>query len=336
MRVDRAAMLLLAAAILGGCASSPPPVQDRAPTNAGKRDFSRIPDAVPRAEPKSRGGNPASYVVLGKRYQVLDSSEGFVQRGVASWYGSKFHGRLTSNGEVYDMYQMTAAHKTLPIPTYVQVTNLFTNRSVVVRVNDRGPFHDDRIIDLSYAAARKLGITGDGTALVEVRAIDPTRPEPRPVLAVEAPPVEAPPVEASPVEASPVEASPVEASPVETSPEPAGAAATVEAQPAQLAAAEAPPAREPVPAASAPPLITSQRYFLQVGAFSDRQNAERIREKVGTLAPAIIDAAEGLASPVYRVRLGPFDSHDSASALIEQVAQFGVSSPRVVGVEGPL
>lgn len=131
------------------------------------------PDAVPRVEPRSRGGNPDSYVVFGKRYHVMKNSNGYVERGIASWYGKKFHGRRTSNGEVYDMYAMTAAHKTLPIPSYVEVKNIRNGKKIIVRVNDRGPFHDGRIIDLSYAAAQKLGVAATGTGLVEVRAIDP-------------------------------------------------------------------------------------------------------------------------------------------------------------------
>jgi rare lipoprotein A len=127
---------------------------------------------------KSKRGNPSSYVVFGKRYYVLDSSDGFVQRGIASWYGTKFHGRLTSSGEVYNMHAMTAAHKTLPIPVYVHVKNLDNGRSMVVRVNDRGPFVTGRIIDLSYAAAKKLGVDGPGTAKVEIHTVAPgqTRP----------------------------------------------------------------------------------------------------------------------------------------------------------------
>ena len=120
---------------------------------------------------KSKQGNPSSYVVFGKRYYVLDSSHGFVQRGIASWYGTKFHGRPTSSGEVYNMHAMTAAHKTLPIPVYVHVKNLDNGRSMVVRVNDRGPFVSGRIIDLSYAAAKKLGVDGPGTANVEIRTV---------------------------------------------------------------------------------------------------------------------------------------------------------------------
>jgi len=136
---------------------------------------SRIPDipddAVPRPEARSRYGNAPVYEVLGKRYRVMPSSIGYQERGVASWYGKKFHGNLTSNREIYDMYEMTAAHKTLPLPTYVRVRNLRNNKSIIVRVNDRGPFVHNRIIDLSYAAAMKLDMVKDGTSLVEVTAI---------------------------------------------------------------------------------------------------------------------------------------------------------------------
>lgn len=139
-------------------------------------------DAVPRSEPLSRYGNPESYVVLGKRYFVMSNSHGYAEKGIASWYGTKFHGRRTSSGEKYDMYAMTAAHKSLPLPTYVQVTNLSNGRSVVVRVNDRGPFHQNRIIDLSYAAAQKLDMVRSGTALVEVRAIGEGQDRPAPTF----------------------------------------------------------------------------------------------------------------------------------------------------------
>ena len=138
-----------------------------------KLDVKRIKDAVPRVEPKSRGGNFSPYTVLGKTYTVLDSSNGYKARGDASWYGTKFHGRLTSNGERYNMYAMSAAHKSLPIPTYVKVTNLENRRQIIVRINDRGPFHPGRIIDLSYAGASKLDMLKKGTARVEVEAIDP-------------------------------------------------------------------------------------------------------------------------------------------------------------------
>ncbi len=148
---------------------------DRAPDKPP--DVSHIPNAVPKPEPRSRYGNPKSYVVFGERYYTLPTSKGYRKRGLASWYGTKFHGKRTSSGEPYDLYGMTAAHKTLPLPTYVEVTNLDNDRSVIVKVNDRGPFHSNRIIDLSYTAAHKLGIISKGTGRVEVRAIDPLAPD---------------------------------------------------------------------------------------------------------------------------------------------------------------
>ncbi len=147
-------------------------VRDSAPDSYNK-PWHSIANAVPKSEPRSRYGNPASYEQFGKRYHVLPSSKGFVQEGVASWYGAKFHGERTSSGEKYDMYAMTAAHKTLPLPTYVEVINKDNGRRAIVRVNDRGPFHDDRIIDLSYAAATKLGVAKTGTANVRIRALQP-------------------------------------------------------------------------------------------------------------------------------------------------------------------
>jgi rare lipoprotein A len=158
--------------LVGGCSLSS---RDSGPSKP--MDFSHLGDAVPKQEKRTRAGNPDTYVVLGKRYYVMKESSGYVERGTASWYGNKFHGRKTSNGETYNMYAMTAAHKTLPIPTYLQVTNLDNGKSVVVRVNDRGPFHSHRIIDLSYAAASKLGIAQNGTGRVELRAIEPGEPK---------------------------------------------------------------------------------------------------------------------------------------------------------------
>ena len=168
MRRSSIGVVLACAVALTGCGSSKS--KDDGPGSA------RIPDmpgdAVPRKEPRSKYGNGPRYEVFNKTYTVMQSSTGYQERGVASWYGKKFHGNLTSNREVYDMYEMTAAHKTLPLPTYVQVRNLRNNRTVVVRVNDRGPFVDNRIIDLSYAAALKLDLIKDGTGLVEITAYD--------------------------------------------------------------------------------------------------------------------------------------------------------------------
>jgi len=139
----------------------------------GPVDLSQVKEPIPKYEPKSKFGNPESYKVFGKRYFTMDESKGFTQSGLASWYGTKFHGKRTSSGESYDMYAMTGAHKTLPLPTYARVTNTDNNKSVIVKINDRGPFHSDRIIDLSYAAAHKIGLVGKGTAHVKLTAIDP-------------------------------------------------------------------------------------------------------------------------------------------------------------------
>ncbi|HEC75161.1 MAG TPA: septal ring lytic transglycosylase RlpA family protein [Methylophaga aminisulfidivorans] len=155
--------------LLASCSAPIISSKDSAPKRVP--DVSAIPDAIPKAEPRSRYGNPKQYTVLGKTYRTLNSAEGYQEKGMASWYGTKFHGRRTSSGEIYDMYAMTAAHKTLPLPTYVQVTNLENGKKIIVKVNDRGPFHENRIIDLSYSAATKLGIIAKGTGLVEVKAI---------------------------------------------------------------------------------------------------------------------------------------------------------------------
>jgi len=155
-----AAASLIAALLLGGCTFGIP-IGHNTP---GVSELS--------ASTRSKSGNPSSYVVMGKRYYVMDEARGFAQRGVASWYGRKFHGRKTSSGEIYNMYAMTAAHKTLPLPSLVRVENLENGRSVVVKVNDRGPFVDDRIIDLSYAAAEKLDMVGPGTARVEISVVE--------------------------------------------------------------------------------------------------------------------------------------------------------------------
>jgi rare lipoprotein A len=153
------------------------PPAPAAPPPAPPENPAAIPDAVPRVEPRSAHGNPPFYDVLGQRYYVLASADGYLERGVASWYGPTFHGGNTSNGESYDMYGMTAAHKTLPLPTYARVTNLRNGKSIVVRINDRGPFVANRLIDLSYTAAAKLDMLREGTTLVEVRALTPGEPD---------------------------------------------------------------------------------------------------------------------------------------------------------------
>jgi rare lipoprotein A len=167
---------------LAACASAPrrehpapaPPPAPLPPAPLPPPDTGAVADATPRIEPRSTHGNPSFYDVNGRRYQVLASAGGYLERGVASWYGPDFHGHNTSSGEPYDMYAMTAAHPTLPLPCYARITNLSNGRSIVVRINDRGPFVANRIVDLSYSAALRLDMVRTGTALVELRTVDPT------------------------------------------------------------------------------------------------------------------------------------------------------------------
>lgn len=165
-------MVLLLSLNISGCISERGIHSDQDYGPQRPIDVSHVQDAVPKLEPRTRAGNPEVYRVFGKEYKVLDSHVGYREEGIASWYGYKFHGRKTANGETYDMFAMTAAHKTLPIPSYVRVVNLDNQREITVRINDRGPFHEGRIIDLSYAGAAKLGIVDAGTARVKVEAID--------------------------------------------------------------------------------------------------------------------------------------------------------------------
>jgi len=191
----RVAFALLLSGFLAGCGhrqttrpqtqSTPHPApthngryaQDHDSTPSEVPDVSKIPEPVPKNEPRSQYGNKSPYSVLGETYRVLPNCADYVERGLASWYGNKFNGYTTSNFEKYDMYAYSAASKVLPLPCYVRVTNLQTGRSAIVRVNDRGPFVSNRIIDLSYVAAIKLGVWPQGTAMVEVRGIDPEHPQ---------------------------------------------------------------------------------------------------------------------------------------------------------------
>jgi rare lipoprotein A len=237
------------------------------------QDVSGIPNATPKHEPLSRYGNPVSYVVYGKRYYTLSSSKGYQESGQASWYGTKFHGKRTSSGEPYDLYGMTAAHKTLPLPTYVEVTNLSNNRSVIVKVNDRGPFHDDRLIDLSYTAAVKLGIIGNGTGRVKVRAIDPQ-------------------THATATEATAV------ALPVVTAdaPSPVG------------------PGEDAV-------------LYLQVGAFSSRENAERLQSKIQAqdIGAVRVIADQGGNGTLYKVQVGPLSGSSEAARVTTALRPLGIN-----------
>jgi rare lipoprotein A len=275
-----------------------------------------VPDVVPRIEPRSRNGNPPFYDVMGKRYFVLSSSTGYVERGVASWYGPGFHKVRTSTGEPYDMYAMTAAHKTLPLPAYVRVTNLLNGRSIVVRVNDRGPFVGNRIIDLSYTAASKLDMLRNGTAMVEVRSIEPGSVG-APLTAPLTASVTAPSAAPAAANAAPV------AAPLTVTP---------------LTAAEAP---SPAPAESAPPpeaasdssaggvsnVAVPRALFIQAGAFSDPKNAERLMEKLrgGGYGKVFVRDNEIAGRRMYRVRIGPVPSVAEFDRIVAALERVGVN-----------
>jgi rare lipoprotein A len=227
-------------------------------------DISKLVEPVPKVEPRALYGNKSPYTVLGQTYRVLPSARGYDERGIASFYGNKFHGYKTSSLETYDMYAFTAASKTLPLPSYARVSNLQNGKSVIVRVNDRGPFHEDRVIDLSYAAAVKIGIWPKGTGLVEVRGIDPGQPAP-----------------------------------------------------------ELPP----------PAVVTNGHpgIYLQVGAFSDADNAERVAQRLrqAGLGTVQVTDADINGQHVRRVRIGPLADVDSADRVSARIEGMGLPRPQV-------
>jgi rare lipoprotein A len=273
-----------------------------------------VPDAIPRAEPRSLYGNPPFYEVFGKRYYVMASSVGYVERGVASWYGPGFHRERTSVGEPYDMYGMTAAHKTLPLPAYVRVTNLQNGRSCVVRVNDRGPFVGNRIIDLSYTAAAKLDMLRDGTALVEVRSLQPLDPGLDTHLTVPSFGTTVSPPAAS-AALPPASATAANAAAPLTSASPTSAAET-------SAPAATPPAVAPAPVTSPPVRL----LFVQAGAFASRGNAERLADKLRAAGYTQVFVRDDLIAgrTLYRVRLGPIPDVPQFDRIVAALEQVGV------------
>ncbi len=230
-------------------------------------DISKLIEPVPKVEPRALYGNKSPYTVLGQTYSVMSSPTGYVERGIASFYGNKFHGYKTSSLEEYDMYQFSAAHKTLPLPSYARVTNLENGKSVIVRVNDRGPFHDNRLIDLSFAAAVKIGVWPKGTGLVEVRAITPGEP-----------------------------------------------------------LQDLPPPPPPVAAGGPKPGI-----YLQVGAFADVSNAERVAQQLrsANFAPVQVVDAQINGRTVRRVRVGPLADVDRADEVTTRIENMGLPRPQV-------
>ncbi len=262
----RVCIVLLAAALTGcGMFGS----RDPAPVAIAKAVAPKRPPAAGAVgEPLSRYGNPGFYVVSGVRYVPFKSADGYAERGIASWYGPDFHGELTSTREAYDMYQMSGAHKTLPLPCWVEVTNLENGRKVRLRINDRGPFKDNRILDLSYAAAMKLDVVQKGTAFVEVRAV---------------------------------------------------------------AGPSVPPVRS---AAAAPPMSSGAppKMYLQVGAFGDRANADRMRQELEPSlgAPVRVYEDTSHAPPLYKVQLGPIRDVTHADQLLSALATVGIATHHFV------
>ncbi len=315
-------------AVFGGCSQAP--VKQAKPVLPGRP---AVPDAIPREEPLSRYGNPGSYEVFGRRYYPMKSSQGFVERGVASWYGPGFHRKRTSSGEPYDMYAMTAAHRVLPLPTYVEVTHLSSGRKAVVKVNDRGPFKDDRVLDLSLAAAQKLGIHGPGTAWVEVRALSPAA---RRTAAAVAPKAAASP-SAAPTRRPPPRTSRGDGEPTHRA-APAGPAEAVKAAGPPTPVVLAPTPQEPVavPATSG---ATAHGLFLQVGAFSEAANAERLRARIGAmLAPMLgsvhqprvhIRPSRIADRHLYRVQIGPLVGAELVERIGARLSNVGVRAHRV-------
>ena len=311
-------MLTLALAI-AGCSSTGKRgggyYKDDGPDAHPPSDLDRVPDAVPRIEPLARGAN-RPYVVFGKQYVPDTSGQPYKQRGIASWYGKKFHGNSTSIGEPYDMYAMTAAHTSLPIPSYARVTSLRTGRSVIVRVNDRGPFHSDRIMDLSYVAAYKLDIVGPGSDEVIVERIMPDEIQRMSGQTMQA---DSAPSSATGAMAFAPAGMAIQqdaaATPVALEPQPNSAPTLLE------------PLQNPPPAPDAPPprqhpAMSAGNFYLQLGAFSQQANAESLLNRVHQQLdaqggpPALIEQNNA----IFRVKIGPYSDRDSAMRAIQTVS----------------
>jgi len=286
-------------------------------------DVASIPDAVPQPEPKSNNGNPDSYEVYGDRYFILKDVRGYKERGYASWYGKKFNGKRTSSGEPYDMFKMTAAHKTLPIPCYARVTNLDNGRSVVVRINDRGPFHEGRIIDLSYTAAVKLGSLDRGSIPVEVEAIDPSMPVPNTLYAGSRPTPAPAPVSASVPRQIPFVAPPPVALAAPVRPPPAAPPVPQLSMATTLStAAGAPTVLIPVQ-----PVAPTVRY-LQAGLFNDPINAVTLREQLNGIGISNVELKSDVrnGNNVSRVLIGPFADDDTLALVRKRLSDLQMSA----------
>jgi rare lipoprotein A len=278
-------------------------------------DVSRIPDAVPMPHYGKYKASP--YNVLGKTYYPMQDARNYRATGTASWYGTKFHGQATANGEAYDLYGMTAAHKTLPLPSYVRVTNLENGKSVVLRVNDRGPFYSDRIIDLSFAAAKKLGYAETGTARVQVEGIDPQQwwvQQGRPVPLVLAQPKLA---SQSPAPVEQASSAPLVAQGEAYTPPPEQHAAAV--LPSQIDSKKN-------------DSLAVSGLFLQAGAFANPDAAELLKDKLSQIAsaPVFISSVTLNQQVLHRVRLGPISTPDEAQQLQNSIRLANLGSPSLV------
>ncbi|THB74225.1 MAG: septal ring lytic transglycosylase RlpA family protein [Gammaproteobacteria bacterium] len=270
-------------------------------------------DPIPRKLQLSQYGNPESYEVFGKTYQLLPTNKDYTERGVASWYGKKFHGRRASSGDTYNMYAMTAAHKTLPIPVYAQVTNLENGRKVIVKINDRGPFVKNRLIDLSYAAATKLGVVEKGTAPVEVTTIIPSAGF-TPTIAANDTKAAKPATPKLP-DTKLLSTKPLPLNPI--APKPVAADTTKPAESIEQTSAKTPQDIE---------------YFLQLGAFSDKINATRLidRIKLHINETITINTVTSSSGVIHKVRLGPIESIERADLLTEKLEGFEIGTPRLI------
>lgn len=294
--------------------SRPSYYSDDGPPESIPVDLARIPDAQPTDEPYHRGSQKP-YTVFGRTYVPIINNDPFRQTGTASWYGRKFHGQKTATGETYDMFAMSAAHPTLPLPSFARVTNLDNQKSVVVRVNDRGPFLHDRIIDLSFAAAQRIGIAGPGSGRVLVErvfagdtpqmALAPSRPAPAAVTV-------------TPLGASPPPPSP--AALPDAPPSPAAAPAPA-APPVALVTVPTP---NPPVVQTAPTPVTAEGsgFYIQLGAFGSADNAgqfrDRMRRDMGWMRDPI---GVIFASGLHRVRIGPFANREEAEAIATKVRE---------------
>jgi rare lipoprotein A len=284
--------------------------QDDGPGDNAPPNLELTPDAVPKDEPPLRSATNRTYVVFGKTYTPITDNRPLHQRGIGSWYGRKFHGQKTSSGEPYDMYAMTAAHPTLPIPSYVRVTNVANGKSVVVKVNDRGPFHSDRIIDLSYTAALKLDYVNQGSTLVDVVRV---REGDRVLVAAASvpPPGAAPPAAAQAAPAA--------------KPAPTNASRAAPAEKPAPSAAQATPIEKPVaePATIALPTATQpDGVYLQIGAFGARENAESFRTRVAQQLAWLTETIYVVpGNNLHRLQVGPYRSRDDANKIAEKIRE---------------